>query len=149
LTEILFYHLSEKRLEDVIPSLLQKCLERNWKVVVQAVSDERVQALDTHLWSWRDEAFLPHGATRDGNEAMQPIWLTTGDDNPNDATIRFMVEGAHPPDLTPYERGIYIFDGHNADDIALARKRWKIEKEAGHDVTYWQQTPAGGWEKKA
>ncbi|MCF6321266.1 MAG: DNA polymerase III subunit chi [Rhizobiaceae bacterium] len=149
MTEILFYHLTEKRLEDVVPSLLQKCLERNWRVVLQGVSDERIQAIDAHLWSWRDEAFLPHGATRDGNESMQPIWLTTGQDNPNNATIRFMVEGAQPPDLSPYERGIYIFDGHNANDIEEARKRWKVEKEAGHNVTYWQQNPNGGWEKKA
>jgi DNA polymerase-3 subunit chi len=149
LTEILFYHLSEKRLEDVLPNLLEKCIERGWRVVVQAATDERLQVLDGHLWSWRDDAFLPHGATRDGSEAMQPIWLTCDQDNPNQAIVRFMVEGAEPPDLSTYHRGIYIFDGHNADDISEARKRWKIEKEAGHDVTYWQQNPRGGWEKKA
>jgi DNA polymerase-3 subunit chi len=149
LTEILFYHLSEKRLEDVLPGLLEKCLERDWSVVVQAVSDERIKALDALLWSWRDDAFLPHGSTRDGTQSLQPIWLTCEDDNPNEATVRFMVEGAQPPELSSYQRGIYIFDGHNENDIAEARKRWKIENEAGHDVTYWQQNPRGGWEKKA
>ncbi|MCP4073601.1 MAG: DNA polymerase III subunit chi [Hyphomicrobiales bacterium] len=149
MTEVLFYHLSEKRLEDVLPGLLKKCLERDWSVVVQAVSEERMQALDTHLWSWSDDGFLPHGFVRDGTEAIQPIWLTCESDNPNNAAVRFMVEGAEPPDLSPYIRGIYIFDGHNTDDIAQARKRWKIEKEAGHEVTYWQQNPRGGWDKKA
>ena len=149
MTEILFYHLSEKRLEDVLPGLLEKCLERNWSVVVQAVSDERMKALDAHLWSWRDEGFLPHGSTRDGTQALQPIWLTCERDNPNEASVRFMIEGAEPPDLSPYQRGIYIFDGHNENDIARARQRWKIEKDAGHAVTYWQQNPRGGWDKKA
>ena len=149
MTEILFYHLTEKRLEDVLPGLLEKCLERKWSVVVQATTDERVASLDGHLWSWRDDAFLPHSATRDGSEEAQPIWLTKEDDNPNNATIRFMVEGAQPPDLEPYERGIYIFDGHNANDLDNARSRWKIEKAAGHQVTYWQQNPRGGWDKKA
>ena len=149
MTEILFYHLTEKRLEDVLPGLLEKCLERKWSVVVQATTDERVASLDSHLWSWRDETFLPHGAKRDGSEDSQPIWLTKEDDNPNKATIRFMVEGAQPPDLEPYERGIYIFDGHNANDLENARSRWKIEKAAGHEVTYWQQNPRGGWDKKA
>jgi len=149
LTEILFYHLSEKRLEDVLPGLLQKCLERGWSVVVQAVSNERVQALDAHLWAWHDEGFLPHGATRDGTEQMQPVWLTTQQDNPNNATVRFMIEGAQPPDLSSYTRGIYIFDGHNAEDVDEARRRWNTEKDAGHDITYWQQNPRGGWEKKA
>ncbi len=149
MTEILFYHLTEKRLEDVLPGLLEKCLERKWSVVVQATTDERVASLDGHLWSWRDDAFLPHSAASDGSEEAQPIWLTKEDDNPNNATIRFMVEGAQPPDLEPYERGIYIFDGHNANDLDNARSRWKIEKAAGHQVTYWQQNPRGGWDKKA
>lgn len=149
MTEVLFYHLTQKRLEDVLPGLLEKCMERQWKVVVQAKTSERMEALDTHLWNWRDEAFLPHGIIRDGSEDKQPVWLTTGQDNPNSATVRFMIEGADPPDLSPYERAIYIFDGHNEDDMANARTRWKIEKEASHDVTYWQQNPGGGWVKKA
>ncbi len=149
MTEILFYHLTEKRLEDVLPGLLEKCRERQWNVVVQAMSEKRVEALDAHLWSWRDDSFLPHSAIRDGSEDQQPIWLTTLQDNPNNATIRFMVEGATPPDLSVYDRGIYIFDGHNADDIAIARQRWKSEKDNGHDVTYWQQNSRGGWDKKA
>ena len=149
MTEILFYHLSEKPLEAVLPGLLEKCMERDWKVVVQVVSEERMQALDAHLWSWRDDAFLPHGSTRDGSEVMQPIWLTCGHDNPNEATVRFMIEGAQPPDLAAYQRGIYIFDAHSAGDMEEARKRWKIEKDAGHDVTYWQQNSRGGWDKKA
>ncbi len=124
-------------------------MERAWRVVVQAVTKERIEALDAHLWSWRDDSFLPHSTTRDGSQAEQPVWLTLGDDNPNNANIRFMVEGAIPPDLSEYERGIYLFDGHSEADLESARVRWKIEKEAGHQVTYWQQTPGGGWEKKA
>ena len=29
------------------------------------------------------------------------------------------------------------------------RARWRRLKDAGHELTYWQQTPQGGWEKKA
>ncbi len=148
MTEVLFYHLSEKRLEDVLPGLLEKCLERNWTVVVQSVGESHMQALDAHLWSWNKDGFLPHGCERDGMQSMQPVWLTCEQDNPNNANIRFMVEGAQPPDLSTYMRGIYIFDGHNADELAIARQRWKVEKNAGHDVTYWQQNARGGWDKK-
>lgn len=149
MAEILFYHLTKRTLEQVLPGLLEKCLERGWRVVVQAGSRERVEALDAHLWTFRDESFLPHGMLRDGTEFMQPVWLTEGDDNPNAANIRFMVDGAVPPDLSAYERGIYIFDGHDNDAVEQARIRWKAEKAAGHQITYWQQNPRGGWEKKA
>lgn len=149
MTEILFYHLTDNTLEQVLPGLLEKCLERDWRVVVQAGSRERVDALDAHLWTWADHSFLPHGATRDGSEADQPIWLTDGDDNPNGAAVRFVVDGAEPPDLAAYERGIYLFDGHSSPAVEQARARWTIEKDAGNDVTYWRQKPGGGWEKKA
>lgn len=149
MAEVLFYHLTERTLEQVLPGLLETCLERSWRVVIQAGSKERIEALDAHLWTWRDESFLPHGATRDGNEADQPVWLTEGDDNPNNANIRFMIDGASPPDLSGYERGVYVFDGHDQQAVEQARERWKVEKAAGHDITYWQQNANGRWEKKA
>jgi len=65
MTEILFYHLQRHPLERVLPALVEKSLERGWRVVVQAASEERVEALDAHLWIFRDDSFLPHGTWRD------------------------------------------------------------------------------------
>ena len=81
--------------------------------MVQAGSDERVEALDTLLWTYRDESFLPHGTRRDGNPALQPIYLTTLEDNPNGATVRFLVDGADTADLTAYTRIVYLFEGRD------------------------------------
>lgn len=149
MTEVLFYHLTESNLETALPGLLEKSVERGWKVVIQAGSQERIEALDAHLWTYREDSFLAHGATSDGTQSMQPIWLTAEQDNPNGANIRFMVDGAVPDDLAGYDRAVYMFDGHDNDAVLQARERWKIEKEAGFDLTYWQQKPNGGWEKKA
>ncbi|MCB1450987.1 MAG: DNA polymerase III subunit chi [Nitratireductor sp.] len=149
MAEVLFYHLTEKTLEQTLPGLLQRSLERGWRAVVQAGSRERVEALDSELWTFADESFVAHSCTCDGTEADQPVWLTEGEDNPNGAVIRFMVDGATPPDLTPYQRGVYIFDGHDNAALEHARARWKFEKTAGHDVTYWRQNPEGRWEKMA
>lgn len=49
MTEILFYHLTESKLEDALPPLLEKSLERGWKVAIQTVDEERRDFLDTHL----------------------------------------------------------------------------------------------------
>jgi len=149
MTEVLFYHLTERTLEQTLPGLLEKCAERDWRSVVQVGSDERLELLDGHLWTYREDSFLAHSALRDGREADQPVYLTVEKDNPNEAQIRFMVDGAEPPDLEGYTRGIYIFDGHDEEAVNQARTRWKAEKAAGHSVTYWQQKPEGGWEKKA
>src|SRR6476619_4747087 len=87
MTEIYFYHLERRSLEEVLPSLLERSLERGWRAVVQAASEERVEALDTLLWTYREESFLPHGTKRDGDPDMQPVYLTTSEEHPNGATV--------------------------------------------------------------
>ena len=149
-TEILFYHLQRQPLDAVLPQLLERSLQRGWRVVVQAVTAERVAALDDHLWTYADESFLPHATDREQGIGDEPIVLTTTDANPNAATVRFLVEGAPvPATFTDYRRLVLMFDGH--DDVALgaARAAWAALRQAGAKPTYWQQDDTGRWEKKA
>jgi len=148
-TEVLFYHLERKPLEAVLPQLLEMTVQRGWRAVLQASSEERLEALDTHLWTYSEESFLPHGTRKDGHAAEQPVYLTIGDDNPNAATVRFLVDGAVASEPTAYTRVVYLFDGRDPDAVQQARGEWKRVKTAGCTVTYWQQTESGRWEKKA
>ena len=150
MTEILFYHLKGQTPEQVLPALLQKSLERGWRVVVQASSDERVEALDAHLWTWRDDAFLPHGTWRDTEAAEQPIVLTVNEENPNRATVRFLVDGANmSADAAGYDRIVLLFDGDDPDAVETARARWSEAKASGAEVTYWQADENGRWRRQA
>jgi len=149
MTEVLFYHLKGQTLEQVLPSLLQRSLERGWRVVVQASSDERIDGLDAHLWTWRDDAFLPHGTWREAEAAEQPILLTVNDDNPNRAAVRFLIDGAGmPPDAAAYERLVLVFNGEDPEAVELARARWSEAKSAGFEVTYWQADEKGRWQRQ-
>lgn len=149
MADVLFYHLTESTLEDALPGLLERSVDRGWRAVVQTGTEERRDALDQHLWIFRDDSFLAHATDRESHLAEQPILLTTGQDNPNEAQIRFLVDGAVPPELTDYERAVFLFDGHDAAQVEAARTHWKTMKEAGHVVTYWQQTSDRRWERKA
>jgi DNA polymerase-3 subunit chi len=150
MTEILFYHLQPQPLERVLPTLLEKSLERGWRVVVQASSEERVEALDAHLWTYRDDDFLPHGTWRESEAREQPILLTINDDNPNGAVVRFLVDGAAvPADADSYQRLVLLFDGDDPDAVAAARERWTAVKARGFEVTYWQCDASGRWQRKA
>jgi DNA polymerase III subunit chi len=148
-TEVLFYHLKGQTPEQVLPALLQKSLERGWRVVVQAASEERVEALDAHLWTWRDDSFLPHGTWRDAQAAEQPIVLTAGDENANGAAVRFLVDGANLPENTSgYERIVMLFDGDDPDAVEAARARWTKAKAEGAEVTYWRADENGRWQRQ-
>jgi DNA polymerase-3 subunit chi len=145
MTEIFFYHLQGETIERVLPVLLEKSLERGWRAVVQAMSDERVDALDAHLWTFRDDSFLPHGVWREAEAAEQPILLTVREHNPNRAAIRFLVDGAPvPSDAEAYERVAVLFDGEDPEAVSAARQCWSACKAQGFDVSYWQMDE-GRW----
>jgi DNA polymerase-3 subunit chi len=149
MTEILFYHLQHQPLERVLPALLEKSLARGWRVVVQGASEERIEALDAHLWTFRDDSFLPHGTWREAEARDQPILLTLDESNPNAAAVRFLIDGAPvPPDAGSYARIVMLFDGADAEAVAAARERWSEAKRSGFDVTYWQADEQGRWQRK-
>ena len=147
MTEVLFYHLESQPLERVIPILLEKSLERGWKVVVETGSPERAEALDSLLWTYRDDSFLPHALAGAETDAQQPVLITTGADNPNGAQVRFYVDRAVPKSGEGYQRVVFMFSGHDPDAVTEARAAWKALRD-GNEVTYWQQEPGGRWVKK-
>src|SRR5271166_794706 len=152
MTEIWFYHLQRQTLDQALPNLIEKSLERGWRVAVQAVSEERLDALDQWLWTYSEASFLAHGRAADGDGELQPVYLSTGAENPNGASVRFFVEGAPVPASLGeggYERAIVVFDGGNEDGLAAARLQWMELKERGFALAYWQQNEGGRWEKKA
>jgi DNA polymerase-3 subunit chi len=150
MTEVRFYHLIDQRLDRVLPQLLEISLSRGWRVVVQASSEERMEAIDAQLWTYRDDSFLPHGTARSPDATEQPILITANDGNPNGANVRFLVDNAAiPEDAADYERLVLIFDGNDDESVALARERWTQAKAKGFEASYWQPDDSGRWVQKA
>ena len=148
MTDALFYHLQRRPLEEVLPTLLERSLGKGWRCVVEA-GEERARVLDDLLWTYADEAFLPHGLEADDGP-NQPVVLVSHAGNPNGASVRFIVDGAAlPDDVASYERLVLIFDGNDEDAVATARERWKEAKASGLAATYWQQDENGRWDKRA
>jgi DNA polymerase III subunit chi len=147
--EILFYHLQNTSLEQTLPTLLEKTRAKGWKAVVRASSNERLKALDDHLWTYSDNGFLPHGLDSDSAVVMQPIVLTSTDTRFNEAEVFFAVDGADLPTTEGWTRSVLLFDGKDPDALDKARVAWRAVKAAGHEATYWQQDETGRWNKKA
>ena len=148
MAEIGFYHLLTTPLERALPKLLERARAAGHRIVVRAGSAERVAQFDALLWTYEEASFLPHGSSRDGDAAAQPIWLTTRDENPNQATMLVMIDGLEASDLAQFVRCADIFDGNDESAVEAARGRWRRAREAGHSPTYWQQT-AEGWDRRA
>jgi DNA polymerase-3 subunit chi len=146
--EIGFYHLLTTPLERALPRLLERARTQGHRIIVRAASPERVEHLSALLWTYDETSFLAHGTTRDGNAERQPIWLSERSENPNNATILMLVDGVEAEDLATFARILDLFDGNDDAAVAAARERWRRAADAGHTLTYWQQSEKG-WEKKA
>ena len=149
MTDVSFYHLTRSTLEQTLPRLLEKALQGGARCLVMVGNHARVEPLSAHLWTYDPASFLPHGTRRDGDAERQPVWLTDEDENPNEATMLFLTDGAKSNNVGKYQRCFELFDGRDENALAQARQRWKDYREAGHTVSYWQQNESGGWEKKA
>src|SRR5437660_4885033 len=148
ITGIVYYQLQRQALERVLPTLIEQSLERGWRVIVQAASEERVEALDAQLWIFRDDSFLPHGTWREAEASEQPILLTLDGDNPNGAAVRFLIDGAPmPTDADAYRRIVLLVDGEDPDAVTAARAQWSEGKAKGLDVTYWRPDEEGRWQR--
>ena len=153
MTETLFYHLERRSLEDVLPGLVEKSLERGWRAVIRTDSAERSEVLDNLLWTYDEQSFLAHAQSGEGEAVRQPVLITVEEENPNSAQILFCVGGAGPSDwgnqsLAALARIVLLFDGRDDAALSAAREAWKSAKASGHDVTYWKESPSGKFEKQ-
>jgi len=147
MTEIRFYHMERSTLESALPALLNKAITQG-NVTVQSTTPQNVEALNTHLWAYNPDSFLPHGSEKDGNAEEQPIWLTDKQENPNGSEILILTHGATNENIKDYKLCCEMLNGNDQDAVAQARQRWKEYKDQGFEITYWQQGQSG-WEKKA
>jgi DNA polymerase-3 subunit chi len=144
-----FYHLQTSNLERALPALLERVVAAGKRAVVMAASDERVEALANHLWTYNPNSWLPHGSSKDGFDADQPVWLTETEENPNGASVLVLTDGMAAQFMGTFERCLDVFDGNVEEAVNQARQRWATAKSAGHELHYWQQNEAGGWSEKA
>lgn len=148
MTDVRFYHLQQKRLEEALPELVAKALEKKHRILIRAGSRERIEALDAVLWTADPGSFIPHSYVRDGSEKDQPVFLSNDEGNPNNATVLILTDGAAARDVGSFSLCCDMFDGNDEEAVAGARARWKAYKEGGHGVEYWQQDDTGKWQKK-
>lgn len=153
MSEVLFYHLEKRALEDVLPGLVERTLARGQRALIRTDSAERAESIDHRLWTWSEESFVPHGRGNDGDAAAQPALISTEHGNPNGAQVVFFVGGALPQawdgEAAGFERIVVLFDGRDAEALAAARGAWSAAKTSGHDVAYWRQADGGKWERQA
>lgn len=139
-----FYHVEHGSLDAAIAPLIEKCLERRWRVVVVG-REETVDRLDRALWTWKDQSFIPHGRIR-SDAANQPVLLSTEAVPANGAKVAVLLDGSDA-EADQFERLMVVFDGGDEVVRAKARQQYKAALDAGSPARYFQQDRSGWAEK--
>lgn len=143
-----FYHLEGSTVEGVLPGLLEKTLAKGWRALVK-LPDEGLAALDGLLWTYRDDAFLPHGRDDEPQADMQPILLSASAQSAAGFDAVFLLDGAEIADMGGVSRAMVMINGRMESRVQAERARWKALKDGGASLAYYQQNERGGWDKKA
>lgn len=150
-----FYHIEHGELVSAVAPLLEKCLERRWRVVV-AGEPATLEKLDTALWTWREESFLPHGLApagsggpqKSGPAAAQPVLLSPRAEPLNGAQVAMLLDGTDA-DGARFARCLVVFDGGDEAARSKAREQYRRAVGEGAPARYFQQDAAGAWVEKA
>lgn len=145
--EVWFYQLERSTLDQVLPELLDRTLQRGWRARVRVADADQRREIDEQLWTWREDSFLAHGMADDDHAGRQPILLTADSENLNRSQALFIVDQSDMTLNEEFERCFIIFDGRDEAALATARARWKALKDQGANLAYWKQSEAGRWER--
>jgi len=125
MSEIRFYHLERTALGQTLPALLSKALQNNHRIIVKTASEQDTERLNTHLWTYDPNSFLPHGSAKDTSTTDQPVFITAQDENPNNADTLILTQGTESPNLDGFNLVCDMIDGRAKNAVTAARTRWK------------------------
>ena len=136
-----FYHLTASPIERVLPRICEKLLTDKERLLIVAES-ALLDQLDTHLWSYARDSFLPHGRHDGLAPKQQPILLSPEPEPLNAARNIALADGRWRDEALTFERAFYFFDSAHIEE---ARQSWRALKDKPEaEYRYWKQVD-GKW----
>ena len=136
-----FYHLTASPIERVLPRICEKLLADGERLLIVAES-ALLDQLDTHLWSYARDSFLPHGRHDGLAPEQQPILLSPEPQPLNAARNIALADGRWRDEALTFERAFYFFDSAHIEE---ARQSWRALKDKPEaEYRYWKQVD-GKW----
>jgi DNA polymerase-3 subunit chi len=137
-----FYHLASSPIERVLPQICEKVLVGGERLLIVARAD-LLDQLDTRLWAYARDAFLPHGRSDGASPETQPILLSAELEPVNGAANVALADGEWRDAALGFARAFYFFDSAH---LAQARSSWRALKDHPEaERRYWKQDERGKW----
>ena len=139
-TRVDFYRLSGEDTLQAACLIADKAYRSGYLVRVYAVGEDRLQELDSRLWSFRAAAFVPHAHRRDRDpDFPEPVILADDCASPEGAQVLVCLSPPDPDCVSAYPRVAELVPP-DPEAKAAARRRYAAYRAAGdqlqaHDLT--------------
>jgi DNA polymerase-3 subunit chi len=150
MTQIDFYQVGPAGLNAVLFTLVKKTCAAGKKALILC-PQPAASSIDTMLWSFEADAWLPHGLDDAKGDSHALVWISSDmAKNPINADFLFLLHGSEPASWYGFKRCFCLFDGQSEAQLSRARAQWTQWKLfVGVKLGYYSQNTKGGWSKES
>lgn len=136
LTRVDFYLLENEPLLtpwSVACRLLEKAYHRGHRVFVYCANKQDAEHLDELLWTFKEDAFIPHNLQGEGPEPPPPVQIGFAEEPKGFSDILLNMNITIPAYYTKFRRIIEIVDTKD-DTKQHSREHYRTYREKGFDL---------------
>ena len=145
MTEIFFYKLKNLSIELFLISLIEKSISKNWNSLVLLDNIERMEEINDLMWTFNDTSFIPHGSQSDLNPDKHKVYLTCNEENLNNSSVIFSIDGIIINQPDNWKRCIYIFNEQNLKVTDELESYKRGIEDLNYDLKSFEQDNNGKW----
>ena len=140
MTRIDFYQTSDEVMAFACRFIAQ-VYRKGHQIYVHAASEAEATQLDTQLWTFQAESFVPHGlqsATKDNTRVPIKIGYSQQHAQQHEKTqqaVLINLSAEIPPCFTQFERVAEVVPA-DKKSRATARQHYEFYREKGHKIQY-------------
>lgn len=143
--EINFYCIEED-INTFLYIFLSKLIEKDKKVIVYSESSEKIEKLDSILWTMKKTGFLPHLLYDEKGAENTPVLISNKKENKFNSN--FLLISTFVDDinfLNSFEKTFYIFSPMNQNLMNETEKKWNEYRENGFNTKMFRKNSLGKW----
>jgi DNA polymerase-3 subunit chi len=138
-SEIVFIVLNSAVKSRIVCDLAEKCYLNNQRTVIYTKSEEECKTIDSLLWTWKQQSFIPHKCLISLSKSQtEPIVLTTSIESAADYDTVLLVDPLPMETVSQFSTVIDFAEKYDSQGIELSRKRYKLYKDQNFNINTLQ-----------
>lgn len=139
MTDVDFYTLAQQTLEDRLRfacRLTEKSINAGHQVLLLVDTPEQAQQLDQLLWSFREDAFIPHCLLSESNEHPDcRVHISLGDEIGQHHDVLICLSTQLPPTFSRFKRLLEVVVQED-EVLSYTRKHYKFLQDRGFPIRH-------------